>query len=172
MTPTKKQPLFIISGASGIGKSTMCEILFQTETDYIVMESDLLWHDVHNTPEDNYKNYRKLWMRVCANIAQIGKPVVLCGCAVPEQFEEQEERGLFTEIHYLAAVCDDEKLKRRMTAGRGITDEAWLKSSSDFNRWLKENADKTEPQITLLNTSDLSPKQAAETTHRWISARM
>ena len=171
MTPTKKQPLFIISGASGVGKSTMCEILFKNESDYIVMESDLLWHDIYNTPEDNYQNYRKLWMRVCANISQIGKPVVQCGCAVPEQFENHDERDLFTDIHYLAIVCNDEKLENRMRYGRGISDENWIKSSIDFNQWLKDNADRTEPQITLLDTTDLTSEQAAEITHKWILKR-
>lgn len=87
MEPTKKLPLFIITGASCVGKSTTSEVLFKNETEYIVMESDLLWHDVYNTPEDDYRSYRELWLNVCANISQIGKPVVLCGCSVPKQFE-------------------------------------------------------------------------------------
>ena len=86
MNPTKKQQLFIITGASCVGKSTLCEQLFLKEKEYIVMESDLLWNKIYNTPNDNYCEYRRLWMKVCSNISQIGKPVVLCGCAVPEQF--------------------------------------------------------------------------------------
>ena len=42
----------------------------------IVMESDLLWHEIYDTPEDNYYAYRQLWMRVCGAISQGGKPVV------------------------------------------------------------------------------------------------
>lgn len=55
MEPTRKEKLFIITGASGVGKSTASEILFQKEKDYIVMESDLLWSDHYNSPEDNYR---------------------------------------------------------------------------------------------------------------------
>jgi Predicted GTPase len=166
MTPTKKQPLFIITGASGVGKSTTCEILFQSESKYIVMESDLLWNEIYNTPETNYNDYRKLWLQVCANISQIGKPVVLCGCAVPEQFEACEERELFTEIHYLAVVCGDNKLESRMRNGRSITDESWITGSKEFNRWLKENVGANN--ITLLDTTELSPKQASEIADNWI----
>ena len=172
MTPDKKQPLFIISGASGVGKSAMCEILFQNETDYIVMESDILWQEIYNTPEDNYKNYRDLWMRLCANISQIGKPVVLCGCAVPDQFENRDSRDRFTDIHYLAVVSDDGILEKRMREGRAITDENWIKSSLDFNRWLKENADKTKPEIKLIDTSEITPQQAANITNEWIIKNM
>ena len=92
----KKMPLFIVTGASCVGKSTACQVLLDSETDYIVMESDLLWSGHYNTPEDGYKAYRELWMNVAAHIAQIGKPVVLCGCAVPEQFENTAARVLFT----------------------------------------------------------------------------
>ena len=62
MEPNKKLPLFIVSGASGVGKTTMCEILFRRETKYIVMESDILWKEEFNTPEDNYRKFRELWM--------------------------------------------------------------------------------------------------------------
>lgn len=168
MTPINKQPLFIITGASCVGKSTVCEQLFKNEKDYIVMESDLLWQDVYNTPEDGYCEYRQLWMRVCANISQIGLPVVLCGCSVPSQYEQHSTRELFTEVHYLAVICDDAALEQRMRNGRGVSDENWIKSSLDFNCWLKENADKTEPRITLLDTTNKTPSEAAAIADRWI----
>lgn len=44
MKPTVKQPLFIVTGASGVGKTTLCEELFRREKDYIVMESDIIWN--------------------------------------------------------------------------------------------------------------------------------
>ena len=70
MTPTKKQPLFIVSGASGVGKSTLCEVLFREESRYIVLESDIIWNEIYNTPQDDYRAYRQVQMRLCANIAQ------------------------------------------------------------------------------------------------------
>ncbi len=172
MKPTIKQPLFIVSGASGVGKSTACELLFQKEKDYIVLESDLLWNSIYDTPDDNYFEYRRVWTRVAANVAQIGKPVVLCGSADPEQFEHLPERALFTDIHYLAVVCGNEVLKSRMREGRKITDENWIQSSVTFNGWLKENADQTKPQITLLDNSALSPLETAEQIERWIRERL
>lgn len=170
MKPTRKMPLFVVSGASGVGKSTTCEVLFQQETDYIVMESDLLWHDIHNTPKDGYRNYRELWLRVCASISQIGKPVVLCGCAIPEQFEACEARSMFTDIHYLAVVSDEDVLVDRMKNGRGINEDGWIKSSVDFNQWLKENA--AEHNIKLLDNSKLKIDEAANIANEWIAEIM
>jgi len=162
----KKLPLFIITGASGVGKSTICEILFQNETDYIIMESDLLWHDIYNTPKDNYRKYRELWLRVCGNISQIGKPVVLCGCVTPEQFDVCVEKDLFTKIYYLAIICDDDILENRMKNGRKINDENWIKSSIEFNRWIKDNG--KEQNICLINTTGLLPEQVAKEIDIWI----
>ena len=172
MKPTNRQPLFIVTGASGVGKSALCEQLFLREKEYIVMESDLLWNNFYNTPDDDYCEYRRLWMRICANISQIGMPDVLCGCAVPKQFEKQPEREMFSRIHYLAAVCDTAVLEDRMRRGRKINDENWIKSSCDFNHWLKQNANNTDPEITLLDTTDISPLQAAEAAHKWIMERI
>ncbi len=170
--PTNMQPLFIVTGASCAGKSTLCNELFLKEEDYIVMESDLLWNDVYNTPEDDYREYRSVLMKVCATISQIGKPVVLCGCAVPKQFENQFERKYFSAIHYLAVVCDDECLEKRMCTGREVDDENWIKSSVDFNNWLKTNASETMPPITLLDTSNLTPSEAAKIADEWIKSLM
>lgn len=164
-----KQPLFIVTGASCVGKSTLCNELFINEKEYIVMEGDLLWNDIYNTPDDDYYEYNRLWLRVCANISQGGKPVVLCGCRVPKQLENLPERKLFTDIHYLAVVCDDAVLEERMRKGRGVHDENWIRSSVDFNKWLKSHSDEADSSpVTLLDTSEISPAQAARIADNWI----
>ena len=175
MTPTNKQPLFIVSGASGVGKSTTCEELFRREAGkpYLVIESDLLWDDdLYNTPEDNYRAFRSIWMQICANISQCGKPVVLCGSGLPEQFEPLPERNFFTEIHYIAIVCAPEALEDRMKNGRGITEEDWLAGSAAFNRWLMANASSTTPPVTLLDITGKTPAEAAESLERWILSHL
>ena len=111
-------------------------------------------------------------MYLCANISQCGKPVVLCGCATPDQFENLPERDLFTEIHYLAVVCSDEALEDRMKNGRGIDEEDWLRVSYNFNRWLKEHAAETDPPITLLDITGKTPAEAAEALENWIRAHL
>ncbi len=172
MKLTKKLPLFCISGASCVGKSTVCEELFKNEKDYIVLEGDILWSDIYNTPEDDYRAFRTVWMNLCANISQIGLPCVLCGSCTPKQFENLSERGLFSEIHYLAVVCDDEVMMHRMKHGRNIVDENHIQSSLHFNKWLKENGDKTNPNLELLDTTNLTPAQVAEYVDEWIKSKL
>lgn len=172
MKSTRIQPLFIVTGASGIGKSTACECLFAQEKDYIVLEGDVCWHEVYNTPQDQYRAYRKMWLRQCAQISQIGLPCVLCGCNMPEQLEGLEERALFTNIYYLAIVGDDACMRSRLTQGRGVTDEAGIASSLHFNRWLREHGGETKPAITVVDTSQLSPEQTAVRIDQWIREKM
>lgn len=166
MTPTKKLPLFVITGASGVGKSTLCEELFRAENRYIVLESDIIWNDAYNTPDDGYRAYRRVQLRLCANIAQSGLPVVLCACAVPGQFEALPEWELFAQIHCLAVVCGDTALKRKLQKGRGVHDETWIASSLDFNRWLQKNGEANG--MTLLDNTRLTPQEGAAVADAWI----
>ena len=75
-------------------------------------------------------------------------------------------------MYYHAVVCDDETMMHRMTVGRKVTDENWINSSMQFNNWLKDNHNKTEPNIDLLDTSNLTPKHAAEYVDRWIKSKL
>lgn len=161
MEPTKKNRLFIITGASCVGKSAACEVLFQQEKDYIVMESDLLWSDIYNTPENDYREYRELWMRICANISQVGMPVVLCGCATPSQFEVCDARKYFSEIIYIVVVADEAALEKRMRVGRNVSDENWIQGSIGFNHWLMENASLTTPNMLLVDSTGKTPTETA-----------
>ncbi len=172
MEPTRKESLFILSGASGVGKSSAAQILFQKEEDYIVMESDLLWCTYYDTPQDGYRHYRETWMRLCASISQCGKPVVLCGCGTPEQFEGCEERRYFKGIHYIAVVTEPEALEERLRRGRGIRDEGWIKSSLDFNRWLRQNGRKTSPPMELVDNTALTAEETADRIDRLIRERL
>ena len=164
----KRLPLFLITGASGVGKSTIAAELFRNEKDYIVIEGDILWNQVYNTPEDDYRKYRELQLRLCKNISQGGKPVVLCGCSVPNQFEKCIESRYFSSFHYIAITCEDKVLEKRLRDKRNITDENWIKSSIEFNKWLKGNAEKTNPKIHLLDTSTKPLHESCKLVDEWL----
>lgn len=164
-------PLFVLTGASGVGKTATCLALAEKAKDIVVMESDILWQKEFNQPETDYRRYRETWLRVCKNISQAGKPVVLCGAAIPEQFESCVERRYFSDIHYLALVCEDEVLACRLRsrpAWRGSSAEEYIKEHVSFNRWLKANAPTTKPAMLLLDTSEITVDQSVEAVEHWI----
>lgn len=155
--PFLRLPLFVITGASGTGKSTIgLRLVEELRGESVVMETDILWRPEFATPEDGYRSYRELWLRVAKNIGQAGLPVVLVGAAIPEQLEGVSERRYFSTIHYHALVCDDEDLIARLKdrpAWRDSGSEEFVGQMLRFNRWLQENARHTDPPMAVLDTS-------------------
>ena len=164
-------PLFVITGASGVGKSTICLALAAKTKDYVVMDSDILWRAEFDQRSTDYRNYRETWLRVCKNISQAGKPVILCGAGVPTQFEVCVERRYFSAIHYLALVCTDEALESRLRnrpTWRGSSDDEYIKNHLTFNRWLKENARSSQPRMSLLDTSEIKVEETVAHVENWL----
>jgi hypothetical protein len=110
-----------------------------------------------------------------ARISQAGKPVILCGAAIPEQFEQCVERRYFSNIHYLALVCNDKALSSRLRdrpKWRGSFKDEYIKEHIQFNNWLKSNAQNTQPQMTLLDTSEITTDETAKRVEKWASSHL
>ncbi|HUX88196.1 MAG TPA: AAA family ATPase [Chloroflexota bacterium] len=164
-------PLFVVTGASGAGKTTVSLQLPNLLSECVVLESDLLWRPELDRPENQYRDFRDLWLRLAKNVHQSGRSVVLLGSAVPESFENSPERRYLRVIHYLALVCDDGALATRLSQRPG-----WRNSHSDdfvkrmvaFNRWLREHADTTTPPLTLLETIEATIEETVGQVARWV----
>lgn len=168
-------PLFVVTGASGSGKTTAALKLARQMKSVVVLDQDILWNDTFNTPEDNYKAFRNTWLRMAKNINQGGRPVVLFGSAIPEQFESLNERRYFEKIHYLALYCEESELESRLKARphwRKSSSEENLKSMVEFNNWLKANADKTTPKMNLLDTTKIDILDTVEGIQKWVSEKV
>jgi hypothetical protein len=101
--------------------------------------------------------------------------VVLCGTALPVQFESCPERRYFTVLHYLALVCDDDLLAARLQARpawRGAGGEAFVDTMTAFNGWIKANAATTQTPMTLLDTTAISVEQSVAQVAAWVRERL
>jgi predicted ABC-type ATPase len=170
--PFLQQPLFVVTGPSGAGKSTIClKMVTELSSECVVLETDILWGTVPTTPDQSYDGYRETWLRMAKNIGQAGRPVVLCGTVLPDQFAACPEHRYFSTLHYLAIVCDDDLLAQRLNQR-----PAWRNSGTDvansemirFNRWLKENAASTNPPMKLYDSSRPTIQQSVADVARWV----
>ena len=173
--PFLRQPLFIVTGASGTGKTTVGLRLGAALPGHVVLDSDILWCAPFETLEGTDADpqpFRTVWLRMAKNIGQAGRPVVLLGSALPEQFESSRERRYFDRVHYLTLVCSDEALDRRLCAR-----PAWRKSGTaemrqvmrEFNRWLRDHAATTKPPMAVIDTTAMSIEAAVGAVANWVN---
>ena len=169
-------PLLVAAGASGAGKSAVCQRLLGKLREVVVLEADVLWRAELNQPEDNYRDFFETWLRVCKNISQSGRPVVLfCAGGIPENVEPCVERRYFSEVHYLALTCEEEDLAERLRkrpVWRKCDDPAFIQEQVRFNRWFKEMGGKVEPAIELLNTTGVLIEETVEQVASWAVERV
>lgn len=171
-------PLLIVGGASGSGKSTICNHLTGQFQEAVLLDVDILWREEFNTPETNYRDFFETWLRMCKNISQSGRPVVLFGAGfgVPENLENCIERRYFPEIHYLALTCSDETLSKRLQerpTWRDTGNQGFIEENRRFNQWFKHyNKGDKQPPIKLLDTTINSLEETANEVKAWIYSSM
>lgn len=172
--PFRRLPLFLLSGASGTGKSTICLELLRDATTtqhFIVLDADILWTEEFHAPAQ-WPKYVDLWLRLCKNLHQSGRPVLLAGAGfgVPDTIQPCTEARYFSAIHYLALVCDADVLATRLRerpAWRDSAQDEFLEKQIEYNRWFQENAQRYEPPIALLDTTRISRRASADRVAAW-----
>jgi predicted kinase len=171
-------PLLIVSGASGTGKSTVCNNLTGRFHDAVILDCDILWREEFNKPENDYREFFETWLRVCKRISQSGRPVVLfgAGVGVPANLENCVEHRYFSEIRYLALVCSDEVLSERLMsrpAWRDTRNQAYIQDHQRFNQWFKDyNKNNDQPPISILDTSNSSVEETTRGVEDWIRGNL
>lgn len=162
-------PHFVVTGPSSAGKSTVARSLPPLLPECVVLDRDLWWREEFQGPE-----FFEFSLRLCSHVSQSGRPVVQCGALLPENLEPCVERRSFTVIHYLALVCDDAVLERRLRARFPAMDklEEYVAYHLDFNRYLKANAATLSPPVVLLDTSTLGEEATLASVRDWVRGRM
>ena len=168
----RQLPLFIICGPSAAGKSTVCDRITGTIEEVVILDADILWRPAFNKPENNYRDFFETWLRLGKNIGQSGRPLLLfCAGAIPQNMEPRIDRRYFSEIHYLALVCEDETLIERLKR-RQSPDEAFIAEQVKFNHWLKEQPGDASASIKLLDTTNGPIDKTVDQVLSWIMERV
>jgi broad-specificity NMP kinase len=156
------QPLFVVTGASGTGKTTIVEPLRRRLPSCEVFETDLILH----VAALGWDTWRNTWLQLAHAVALNGRATVLCGSLVPEHLEELPARRLVGPIHFCNLDCPDALLAQRLRARpawRGW-DEAKIVEHQRFAAWLR---DRIQPTF---DTSVLRVEEVADRVADWIRA--
>lgn len=168
----KVMPLFILTGCSGVGKTTTAQELIRRDTDFIVLDADFLFNLMPHETDEDYKNWVEQILSLSKNIMQGGKPLLWTIAGALDYFDNTYNRRFFTEVHFLALVCKSEDLEKRMREGRHITDSNWINSSFDYNRWFIENGIVSNQKIDTYDITGKSVSEVADYVTQWIEAKL
>lgn len=162
-------PLFILTGCSGVGKTTTAIEIMRKKVDFVVLDADILSGYVDWSSEESGNEWIETIINISKDIIQSGKPILwtMAGCL--DRLQKAYNSRYFSEIKCLALVCKDEALKKRMQDGRGITDENWLKGSSDYNRYFMEHDNLGETRFEKLDITDRAPGEVSDYVIEWMN---
>ena len=168
----RRLPLFILTGCSGVGKTTTGQALLARQTDFLVLDADLFYNIMpHETTED-YQKQTEQMLFLSRNLMQGGTPILWTRAGCLDLLPHAYNSRFFSAIHCLALTCEENALRERMTKGRGITDEGWIQSSADYNRYFMTHNQIGEQKFETLDITDLSADEVADRVEAWVKGKM
>ena len=168
----RKMPLFVLTGCSGMGKTTTGIEIMKQQNEFIVLDADMFYSIMpHDTQEDYYNQIEQV-ESLSKNIMQTGKTVLWTMAGNLDKLNHVYNRRFIGEIYCQALVCEEEELRRRMTEGRKITDEGWIQSSVDYNHYFKTHDCLADMPFEVFDTTGKSVPQVAEYVIGWVKGKL
>lgn len=161
----KKLPLFILTGCSGVGKTTTGQELLQRNIGFVVLDSDIL-------PGKDYDSWAEQMQNLSKNIMQSGIPVLWTMTGALERHGSTYNRRFFSEIYFLALVCDENELRRKLTEGRGVSDKDWIESSVEYNEYFKTHTSIGDIGFDTYDITGKSVSEVADYVEKWVNSKL
>ena len=166
--PYRRGPLLLLTGCSGVGKTTTAIRLFGMPKDFAVLDGDMFY-----IPDDSH--LLSILEKVCnlsAAFNQQGTAILWTMAGGLDCIKDTYHRQFLSEIKCLALTCEPDELRRRMTEGRHITDERWLEGSREYNEYFRTHDELGELRFDKLDITRLSPAAVAEQVLAWMNRKL
>ena len=167
----KSLPLFILTGCSGIGKTTTGIEVMKKQTDCVVLDADMFYNIMPGNTQEDYCAQIEQMESLSKNIMQSGKPVLWTMAGNLDKVNTAYHRRFFSNVYCLALVCEENELRKRMMEGRGITEEGWIKSSIEYNRYFRNNHVLGDLEFEILDTTNKTVEEVADAVIAWITVK-
>lgn len=113
-------PLFVVTGASGSGKTAvLAPLARRLQGRCVTFDADLLMDaagGLSGGQPINWTAFREAWLAAVHGVALSGVPTVLLGPFIPEHFRELPGRHWITDIHFIVLDCPDDLRRARISA--------------------------------------------------------
>ncbi len=160
----RSAPLFVVTGASGSGKTAVFPHLVDVLPECAVFDVDWLIDPLGRMcagrPMD-WEGFRDTWLSVAHAVAQSGRATVLLGPFLRAQLEPLPARQWVGPIHLAALDCADEARRVRLDA-RPPWRERKIDEHVEFARHLRAEAD------IVIRTDDVGPAATAAEVASWV----
>jgi hypothetical protein len=162
-------PLFVVTGASGSGKTTvLAPLARRLQGRCVTFDADLLMDAAGALSAGqpvNWPAFRDVWLAVAHGVAQSGLPTVLLGPFIPGHLQDLPARRWIGDIHFLVLDCPDD-LRRTRISARPPWRRRDTEEQVEFGRWLRRNiADR-------IDTSSGNPEGTAAAIAAWIDGHL
>ena len=161
-------PLFILSGCSGIGKTTTAIEIMKNTTDIVVLDVDILRGIQAPQTQEDYMRFIDTLEAISRNINQCGKPVLWTVAGNLDMLPKSYNSRFFSHIYCLALVADSETVREHMIIGRKIADPDWKQSSLEYNEYFRTHDSIGELKFDTLSIENKTPEQVATEVIDWI----
>ena len=157
--------LFIITGTSGAGKSTMKDMLEKIldPEKYACIDSDetgLNWWDYAGT--DHSEKYAEDGLNVAVKRAA-GKDLVFISCMAPHDYWTKVNVSAEVKTTYFIGMwAPDETIRARLRARpeeRGFTSDEVIRPHIEYNQWIGKNRGKYQ---LFVNNDSQTEEETAE----------
>lgn len=135
--------LFILSGVSGVGKTTVCDHINANKLldNYFSIDIDDL-ENVHEYEDDYSKFYENAIKKAC-NLSE-DKNILLITCMNPTDLDKISLPEEINEIYFVALTSSKEniidRLKKR-DEERNCSSDEFINSQIDYNNWILNHID-------------------------------
>ncbi|SDT53804.1 AAA domain-containing protein [Paenibacillaceae bacterium GAS479] len=169
----KKLPLFIVTGASGVGKTTVMRELRELMPDFILFSTD---NDNFGSTAAKleYLDRYNLLLHFANSVAMSGRGTIICGTFMPWDAEKCDVYKSFSEICFINLHCDDTTRYNRLRnrEDKAMWTEDMLKQHEQFAQWLLDNAETAyNPRMPIIDTTRTAPAEVAEQIKRYVILR-
>lgn len=163
MKMNQKIPLFIVTGASGVGKTTVMHKLRETMPEFVVFSTDA--DNFGSTAAKlEYQDRYNLLFQFASAIANSGRGTIICGTVMPWDAKKCDTYQEFSEVCFINLHCDDITRNHRLRnrEDKAMWTDEMLKQHEQFAQWLLDNAETAyQPPMPTIDTTSQSPDEVA-----------